>query len=115
MDDKLIHLSIVGLLSVISVQLLIPCIMMIQNIISVSNTLASNYNGEEFKIASSVMLMFYVPIFVILSGLTYQFDGMFHAIQENMFQEDLNIKYDKMIIIFTVLYVANMTVPNLFK
>lgn len=112
MQDGLIQGVLLIVLSTVALNLLIPNITMIHNIITSSNTLAVHYpTTQEFKIASTVMLIFYVPIFMIVTGLVYQIDGFYQA----MVADDLAKSYDKLIVASIMLYVAYIIVPSLFK
>lgn len=109
-DNFFTNMEIASIMIPIAYNMIIPCIAMIQNIFSCSRSLANIYDRtKEFKIAIFVMIIFYLPIFLIVIGVAYQADAMIQTFLLN------DSPYDILIIVFMFMYMFHMIVPVFIK
>lgn len=104
------NMKVTSTIAELTYGMVVPSVMMIQNILSCSRSLANIYDKtKEFKIAIFIMIIVYLPIFLIVIGVAYQADAMIQFFMNGEFS------YDILIIIFMFTYMFHMFAPIFIK
>ncbi len=115
-----VNLAILAALGALMVSMLMPNLLTVQTIIGQANGLVATFPAApEFRIAAGIVLIFYIPVFIIACGLLFQFGFVYDLATEMMAEhadgpaESFEPVYNMEIIGFMILYLAYILVPNL--